>query len=110
MSSDDLLPDFKEIKWNVERIEAVLNRAPSWMLLVRAVRSWESPLLSIVFAACAIGIVLTAHVWQLPSPSLAAEFGSCRTRAWQLPNSEARQLSEMWNSRRLLFELGNRGI
>ena len=66
MSSDDLLPDFKEIKWNVERIEAVLNRAPSWMLLVRAVRSWESPLLSIVFAACAIGIVLTAHVWQLP--------------------------------------------
>ena len=64
--SDDLLPDFKLIKWNVDRIESVLNRPPSWWVLVKAVRAWHSPVLSIVVIIFMLGVVLTARLWQLP--------------------------------------------
>ena len=37
----DLLPDFKAIKWNVDRIESVLQRPPSWFVLVRAIRRFD---------------------------------------------------------------------
>ena len=61
-SADDLLPDFKAIKWNVDRIETVLKRPPSWFVLVHAARSWESPLLSFLFMVFVLGVILTVQV------------------------------------------------
>ena len=65
-SSDDLLPDFKAIKWNVDRIESVLNRPPSWLVVVDLLRSWQMPLLSATFMAFMVAVVLSVKLFQLP--------------------------------------------
>ena len=65
-SSDDLLPDFKAIKWNVERIESVLKRPPSWLVVLGLLRSWHVPLLSLGFTVFMSAVIMTVKFFQLP--------------------------------------------
>mmetsp|Transcript_2903 Transcript_2903/g.6933 ORF Transcript_2903/g.6933 Transcript_2903/m.6933 type:complete len:710 (-) Transcript_2903:193-2322(-) len=66
VSDEDGLPNLKQLKWNCLRIKTALTRPPSWWRLIELVRSWENPLLSVVWVTLLVGISLKAEIWQVP--------------------------------------------
>mmetsp|Transcript_43740 Transcript_43740/g.138244 ORF Transcript_43740/g.138244 Transcript_43740/m.138244 type:complete len:711 (+) Transcript_43740:356-2488(+) len=65
-SDDDGLPNLKQLKWNCLRIKTAVARPPSWWKLIVLMRSWERPLLSILWILLLVGVALKAELWQVP--------------------------------------------